>query len=45
MLKLARNILARQREIKSNTGYIKWQYIVELHNLQTQLQFTNTITI
>ncbi|KYN26640.1 THAP domain-containing protein 9 [Trachymyrmex cornetzi] len=37
MLKLARNALAKYKEIVSPEGIIKWDYIVKLHLLQKQI--------
>lgn len=37
MLKLARNTLGNSNNLKSNSGYIKWCYIEDLYNLQTNL--------
>lgn len=45
-LKLARNTLRNFRVIKSKLGYIRWEHISNLHNLQkeVQLKFANKIS-
>lgn len=39
MLKLARNTLADYKEFISNEGNIKWQYFINLYNMQNKLTF------
>jgi len=39
MLKLARNALADYTQFESVEGFIKWDYIIQLHTLQKQLTF------
>lgn len=39
MIKLDRNALADYKEFKSNDGSIKWQFFVNLHNIQNKLTF------
>lgn len=38
-LKLARNTLGNCGSIQSNKGYIRWEHIYKLHNVQSDLSF------